>query len=274
MATSESMAVTAPGGFDVKGIALSPEGGVKLRSIGEAFGFAKLIADGGWLPKGVSQTAAVLAIAQGASIGLNPFQSVQQIAVVNGRPTLYGDGLNAAVRRSGLVENEKVEKFRAADGHVVAVRVTVWRKGMKDPIVGEFSEKMARQAGLWGKPGPWSQYPDRMMFNRARAFAYRDGFADVLSGVRSAEEEEDAVRGRGAAVVEAQVVEAAPAEEEKPRKRKGRRSQASELLEEEAALAEPLPFDGAPVEEAGTPATEGSAGTADGSAADVPADFL
>ena len=192
--TTEIMKMPAGG---INQIALSPKGGVELRSIGEAFGFAKLLADGGWLPKGVSPTAAVLAVAQGASIGLTPFQSVQQIAVVNGRPTLYGDGLNAAVRRSGLMENEKVEKFRAADGHVVAVRVTVWRKGMKDPVVGEFSEKMARQAGLWGKAGPWTQYPDRMMFNRARAFAYRDGFADVLSGVRSAEEEEDTARSRG-----------------------------------------------------------------------------
>ena len=50
---------------------------------------------------------------------------------------------------------------------------------------------MAKKASLWTKPGPWQQYPDRMLQMRARGFALRDTFADVLRGLISREEAED-----------------------------------------------------------------------------------
>ena len=46
----------------------------------------------------------------------------------------------------------------------------------------------AQKAGLQGKSGPWSQYPKRMRQMRARAFALRDVFPDVLRGMPIAEE--------------------------------------------------------------------------------------
>ena len=58
-----------------------------------------------------------------------------------------------------------------------------------------FSVQDARRAGLWGRPGPWSQYPQRMLQMRARAFALRDAFADVLGGLYLREELEDADAG-------------------------------------------------------------------------------
>ena len=51
--------------------------------------------------------------------------------------------------------------------------------------------KMQKKAGLWGKAGPWSQYPKRMLQMRARSFALRDKFADALSGLLMAEEVQD-----------------------------------------------------------------------------------
>ncbi len=60
------------------------------------------------------------------------------------------------------------------------------------PIERRFSVQDARRAGLWGRPGPWSQYPQRMLQMRARAFALRDAFADVLGGLYLREELEDA----------------------------------------------------------------------------------
>lgn len=51
-----------------------------------------------------------------------------------------------------------------------------------------FSKDDAKAAGLLGKQGPWSQYPKRMMQMRARAFAIRDVFPDVLRGLAVAEE--------------------------------------------------------------------------------------
>ncbi len=53
------------------------------------------------------------------------------------------------------------------------------------------SKEDAKKAGLWGKAGPWSQYPKRMLQMRARSFALRDKFADALSGLIMAEEAQD-----------------------------------------------------------------------------------
>ena len=49
----------------------------------------------------------------------------------------------------------------------------------------------AKRAGLYGKQGPWQQYPKRMLQMRARAWALRDVFPDVLRGVHVAEEAQD-----------------------------------------------------------------------------------
>jgi predicted ATPase len=49
----------------------------------------------------------------------------------------------------------------------------------------------AKKAGLWGKTGPWSQYSKRMLQLRARGFALRDAFPDVLKGLVTAEEAQD-----------------------------------------------------------------------------------
>lgn len=60
-----------------------------------------------------------------------------------------------------------------------------------DKIERTFSHADAKKAGLIGKPGPWQQYPRRMMQMRARGFAARDGAPDALSGLYMTEELED-----------------------------------------------------------------------------------
>ena len=57
-----------------------------------------------------------------------------------------------------------------------------------EPHRVEFSIEDAKRAGLLGKSGPWQQYTARMLTLRARAFALRDKFADVLKGLSMAEE--------------------------------------------------------------------------------------
>jgi len=63
----------------------------------------------------------------------------------------------------------------------------VYRKG-EDPHTREFSQLDAITARLWGKPGPWSSYPKRMLQMRARSWALRDKFSDNLSGIMAWEE--------------------------------------------------------------------------------------
>lgn len=169
--------------------------GMALRDGATAYCLVELAYKAGWLPKGVTVEGGVLAVIAGNDVGLKPFQSMQGIAVINGRPGLWGDAMTAVVKGSGQLEDESVEYLTAKnkDGQEVTtgVRYTVKRRGVNTPYQATFTWQNAKQAGLAGKAGPWTQYPVRMMFNRARAWAYRDAFADVLKGFRSAEEDGD-----------------------------------------------------------------------------------
>lgn len=124
-----------------------------------------------------------LAMAYGAQIGLNPLLAVQNIAVVNGRPSVYGDALTAIVM--GHPETTAYEDGYMADGTAYC---KITRKGKT--VYREFSEAMARKAGLWGKD-IWAKYPERMLLWRAKGNAIRDLYADVLMGMWSVEEARD-----------------------------------------------------------------------------------
>ena len=123
--------------------------------------------------------------------------ALQCIGLINGKPCLYGDGLLGVVRASGVLEWIKED----ADGAYAAC--VVKRRGEASRIERTFSEADAKLAGLWGKrgkkgePTPWITYPQRMLAMRARAFALRDAFADVLKGIAPREEVEDWNGGNG-----------------------------------------------------------------------------
>lgn len=129
-----------------------------------------------------------VAIMQALELGLSPMAGLQSISVINGRPCLWGDGMVAVVRGSGLLE-----WMKETDVNEVATCV-VKRKGEPEPVTRTFSQADAKRAGLAGKAGPWTQYPQRMRAARARSWALRDTFADVLKGIASAEEMEDVAR--------------------------------------------------------------------------------
>ena len=172
-------------------IPLDPGKALEVRNIGNAYAVADLLVKTGFAPKGSTVETAVVAMIHGNRLGLDPLAAVQGIAVVNGRPTLWGDQLAAAVKGSSVFGGERVEYFGTGDD--AGVRFTVWRKGREDePTVETFAVRDAKRAGLWGKAGPWTQYPRQMLYNRARAFAYRHAFPDALMGMRFREEEEDA----------------------------------------------------------------------------------
>lgn len=131
----------------------------------------------------------LIAILKGAELGWTPMVAVQSLYVVNNIPTLYGDGVMALVRGSGKLEYCK--EWIGGEGDEMTGFCEVKRKGEPEAIIKTFSKADALKAGLLGKQGPWQQYPKRMLQMRARAFALRDVFADVLMGVRIREEVED-----------------------------------------------------------------------------------
>ena len=128
-----------------------------------------------------------VAIQWGLECGLAPLQALQSIAVINGKPSMYGDALLAMVRADsrclGVSETQEggvatcIIKRKHSDGSVEEVKRT-------------FSMKQAQQAGLSNRP-TWKAYPERMLQHRARGNAIRDAFPDVIHGLISAEEAQD-----------------------------------------------------------------------------------
>lgn len=130
----------------------------------------------------------LVAIQWGMELGLAPMQALQSIAVINGRPSLWGDAVIALCKSHPVCEWIK-ESFDA-DGTAVCVAK---RKGDPEPVERRFSLDDAKKAQLTGKQGPWTQYPRRMLQMRARSWCLRDAFPDLLRGMAVAEEQQDRV---------------------------------------------------------------------------------
>ena len=182
--------------------------GIVLSDIDGLWRFATMVAKSGMAPKGMGEPAICVAIQMGLEVGLSPMQALQSTAVINGRPAIYGDAAKALVESSGLMED--YDQWFECDGKKLTTQgglsrmpsaaelknktltccVMSKRKSRK-PLVATFSVEDATAASLWGKPGPWSQYPARMLMFRARGFNLRDNFGDILKGLRTVEEIRD-----------------------------------------------------------------------------------
>lgn len=174
--------------------------GVHLVDIDSLWRFSKMVAASGLAPKGLEKIEAIaVAIQLGLEVGLSPMSALQNIAPINGRPGIFGDAAKALVEASGLMEDfdewyehdgQRVALFPAAPKDETAAYCLSKRNGRRERVTA-FSVGDAKKAGLWGKAGPWSQYPGRMLMWRARGFNLRDNFGDVLKGLRTQEELQD-----------------------------------------------------------------------------------
>ena len=165
--------------------------GLALQTFADAMKFGETVANSEFAPKDFrgKPASCMLAIQAGSEIGLAPLQALQSIAVVNGRPAVFGDAALAVAKASPVCEYviEKID----GDGEQMVATCTAKRRGYPEATLVRFSVADAKKAGLWGKAGPWTQYPKRMLQMRARGFALRDCFPDVLKGLVTAEEAQD-----------------------------------------------------------------------------------
>jgi hypothetical protein len=153
------------------------------KSLDEALRFADILSKSTIVPKDFMDKPGnvLVAIQWGMELGLKPMQAMQNIAVINGRPSLWGDAVLALVRSSPVCEYVD----EVYENGVAICRAK--RRGSAEQV-RTFSMDDAATAGLKGKQGPWTQYPKRMQQMRARSFALRDTFPDVLKGMPIAEE--------------------------------------------------------------------------------------
>ena len=172
-------------------IATQRQGGLALATFDDAYRFAKMVSASEFAPKDFKgkPESCLLAIQHGSEVGLSPMQSLQSIAVINGRPTIWGDAALALVQASP--QCEYVKETLEGEGKTLTAVCEVKRRGYPSPTTVRFSMADAERAGLLGKSGPWSQYTSRMLALRARGFALRNAFADALRGLVTAEEAQD-----------------------------------------------------------------------------------
>jgi hypothetical protein len=128
--------------------------------------------------------------AMGYQVGLSPEQAMQCIAVINGKPAMWGDDMLALCMTHPDFIDMVEEPIMLKDNTVFGYTCTVKRKGMADKV-NKFTLEMAKRAGLLARGDTWAKYPERMLKLRARGFSLRDAFPDALKGIKPREEVED-----------------------------------------------------------------------------------
>jgi len=156
-------------------------------NLAEAMEFSKLIANSNFVPMEYRGKPGdiLVCLQMGAEIGLSPLMALQSISVINGKPSVWGDGAIALVQASGLLEDH--EEGVRGDGQAREGFCRMVRRGRPTPYLKTFSMADAQRAKLAGK-NVWASYPDVMLVARARSACMRAAFPDVLKGVIPREE--------------------------------------------------------------------------------------
>lgn len=135
----------------------------------------------------------------GAELGLKPLQAIQNVAVINNRPCIWGDAAKAIVLQSGLAEYIYEEEIGKQGTDSWGFMCRTKRKGNAREEISTFTISDAKRAGLVDKNGSlYKLYPQRMLMFRARGFRLRDSYPDVMKGLITAEEATDLAHDRQA----------------------------------------------------------------------------
>lgn len=168
--------------------------------------YAEILYKAGMGPKGANRPEVVAALIEvGRDVGLPATMALRWIAIVNGAPTIWGDAALALIRSSGLLApaypKEWYEGTPGEDDYTACFAIK--RIGDTPERMSKFSVADAKRAELWMHPKklPWQQYPERQLMWRAKGFACRDEFQDVLCGLILTEEALDYPEGTGRVTV-------------------------------------------------------------------------
>lgn len=175
------------GGAEVAVASLQP------RNIAEAMEYCKFLATSDIVPKDYRGKPAniFLALQFASRLGMDAYQTMQNVSVINGRPSIWGDLMWAIVTGHPQCQDAKEWSDGSIDYGSYRAHCSIKRSTRSEPVVASYGIDDAKKARLWGKQGPWQTDPKRMMQMRARGFAARDAFADALKGLIAREEAED-----------------------------------------------------------------------------------
>ena len=184
------------------------------RTPAEAWDYARSLCEVGHVPSAYRKDGkkegepvlglVALGLMKAMEVGLAPQTGLGNIMPVNDRFTVWGDGAQALVQSKGVIASHGKEHVGpdGFDPKLVPIgewpetfgwRVWFKRVGQEGLYEETYVVANARRQRLWMNTmrKPWIESPERMLCNRARAFALRDGFADCLMGLGIREEIED-----------------------------------------------------------------------------------
>jgi hypothetical protein len=154
----------------------------------EAMELAKLISQSAFCPQDCKNKPAdvLIKIEMGRTLNLPPMFALQNIGVINGRPSIYGDAMLALLK----IHKDFVSCDESIENGIATCKI---KRKNQPMVVRTFSLEDAKKAGLSSRGGQsaWGKYTNRMLQFRARGFAARDSFPDALNGLISAEEAQD-----------------------------------------------------------------------------------
>jgi len=184
-----------------------PPGWGERQNVEELYRAAQLLFQSGLVPKAFQNDKEVMyALGMGQDLGFTNTQSLACITIINGKPSVYADGLPAILLRSGHFFMEDFSGTIEDETYTATIQIV--RSDSGSEVIRSFSVKDAIRADLWqtepmimkdGRNGPyetkndspWWKYPKRMIWRRAIGWAVRDALADQMYGLQIAEEQAD-----------------------------------------------------------------------------------
>lgn len=214
------------------------ERGIVLRNLDDLWRFSNMVIKAKLAPPTIVTTEQACVVIQcGLELGLSPMAALQNMYVVNQKPTLYGEVGIGLCWASGKMEEFQQWYTGTYPTDDFTAHCKTKRKGVDAWKEREFSIADAKRAGLWeqktstGKPSNWMLYPKDQLMWKATWRCLRSSYADVLKGVQGHEDVD---------VIEAQY-EVIP-----PTDRRNRSDEIAERLER-AQTERPVPAEETPV---------------------------
>lgn len=136
----------------------------------------------------------VAATIMGNELGMTMFSALRSIAVINGRPSVWGEAVGGLVESKYPLEDVQ-EYFEGSIEQKTRTAICiVKRKDRKNSIKVTFSMEDAKRAGLLDENtkhhSPWKKYTDAMLMSKARR-AYKSAAPGALMGMPFAEDAMD-----------------------------------------------------------------------------------
>lgn len=173
-------------------------------SFSEVQQMAAAIVQGGLFPHLKTPQAAVSLMLLCQAEGLHPMQAIQRYHIVQGRPVMRADAMQAAFQKAG----GKVEWIERTNTRAAAI--------FTHPAGGstevEWTIDQATKAGLTSKE-VWRQYPRQMLSARVIGEGVRAIYPGVCMGLYTPEEAENMPPVRVSTTGQPSMIQSAPVEE-------------------------------------------------------------